>query len=123
MVELRFVLAHAETALGQRVLVVGGLAELGGWDPARGLLLETKEGEYPKWSAAVAYDAAGLPGAVEYKYVRDRRTAGGDFVWERAVQNRAAGIEAGMAGMVVELLDGGFDDVADPTVAVRGRME
>ena len=48
---------------------------------------------------------------------------GGDFVWERAVQNRAAGVEGGMGGMVVELLDGGFDDVADPTVAVQGRME
>lgn len=40
---------EATTQFGQTVLVVGEPEELGGWDPRKGLRLETSKTEYPIW--------------------------------------------------------------------------
>ncbi|MEU4619380.1 S8 family serine peptidase [Actinoplanes sp. NPDC023801] len=65
----------AETRWGQQVLVVGNLPELGGWDPARGVVLDAAR--YPVWSGGVALP----PGtAVEFKYAK--RDPDGTVTWE-----------------------------------------
>jgi len=120
-VELQFTLGCAETAMGETIRVVGNLAELGGWDPAQGLLLETKEGQYPKWTTGCIYDAKGAAGEVEYKYVRDKRACGEDFQWESCVKNRTVKVKPSMGGKMLEIYDDAFDCDTDPTVVVHSR--
>ncbi|MFC7330740.1 carbohydrate-binding module family 20 domain-containing protein [Marinactinospora rubrisoli] len=58
---------HSRTAttFGQNVFVVGGIPELGDWDPSRAVALSSAD--YPVWKATVNLPAGT---AFEYKYVK-----------------------------------------------------
>jgi len=118
-----FTLGHAETDLGETIRIVGGTAELGDWDPAQGLLLETAEGMYPKWSATVTISTKGASAtsALEYKYVRDKRCCDGDFCWENSVRNRSIKIKAAMNGKHLEVFDDAYDYDVPSTVVLHSK--
>lgn len=66
---------NATTVWGQNVFVVGDVAALGGWDPAKAVPLSSAT--YPVWRASVTL----TPGStVAYKYVR--KEANGSVTWE-----------------------------------------
>ncbi|MEV6211595.1 CBM20 domain-containing protein [Kitasatospora sp. NPDC051914] len=69
--------ATATTVPGQNVYVIGDLAELGGWDPAKAVPLSTSYKVYPEWTGFTA-----LPPntAVQYKYLK--KDPDGGVVWE-----------------------------------------
>lgn len=72
----------ATTTWGQRLYVVGNIAALGAWDPAKAIGLSSSG--YPKWVQRVA-----LPGGstIEYKFIK--KAADGSVVWESGT-NRVA---------------------------------
>jgi len=73
--------AWVETEFGSDVRIVGSAVELGGWQPAGGLSLQTRPGEYPRWSAVMRLPAAAFEqGAVEYKVCVVH--AEGHMVWQ-----------------------------------------
>lgn len=67
--------ANATTTWGQNVFVVGGIPELGDWDPARAIPLSSAT--YPIWRATVNLPAGT---AVQYKYVK--KNPDGSITWE-----------------------------------------
>ncbi|GAA4877338.1 carbohydrate-binding module family 20 domain-containing protein [Kitasatospora terrestris] len=69
--------ATATTVWGQGLFVVGDLAELGAWDPAKAVPLSTDAGTYPLWTGT-----APLPPdtAVQYKYLK--KNPDGTVIWE-----------------------------------------
>ncbi|MFD8598192.1 CBM20 domain-containing protein [Kitasatospora sp. NPDC059646] len=74
---------NAATAYGQGVYVVGDIAELGGWNPAKAVSLSTDTGTYPTWTGSIP-----LPPntAVQYKYLK--KNPDGTLAWEGGA-NRA----------------------------------
>ncbi|GAA4833839.1 CBM20 domain-containing protein [Kitasatospora terrestris] len=68
---------NAATTYGQNVYVVGDIAELGGWNPAKAVALGTDTGSYPTWTGSIP-----LPPntAVQYKYLK--KNPDGTLVWE-----------------------------------------
>ena len=52
--------ASVVTAFGDTAVVVGSVAQLGGWDPSRGLRLTTDADSYPTWTGNVPIDCASL---------------------------------------------------------------
>mmetsp|Transcript_91883 Transcript_91883/g.230956 ORF Transcript_91883/g.230956 Transcript_91883/m.230956 type:complete len:499 (+) Transcript_91883:94-1590(+) len=72
---------HAETNLGDRVLVVGSAQALGAWNPDVALELQTGPASYPCWSGAVRLLGDQMDGScIEYKFVIVRQSGGVD--WE-----------------------------------------
>ncbi len=67
--------ANVTTSYGQNVFVVGDVAELGGWDPAKAVALSPTS--YPVWKATVSLPAGT---AVSYKYVK--KNPDGSVTWE-----------------------------------------
>merc|ERR1712151_227399 len=82
MVNVNFTLLHAETELGQQMLLCGSAAELGNWDPDRGIVLTTDPASYPTWHASVDFAIESIDGPFFYKYIRDYRGCGGGLDWE-----------------------------------------
>lgn len=81
--KVTFKLGQAETVPGESVLVVGGHAGLGSWDPEGGLRMETDEATYPSWTGALQCSSSQSSGVqLEYKYVRDRNFSGEGYIWE-----------------------------------------
>lgn len=67
-----------------RIWIVGPSTELGSWDPESGILLTRESRE--KWTATVHFVKSSPTQCiteVEYKYVRDLRSQGGGFEWEK----------------------------------------
>mmetsp|Transcript_20267 Transcript_20267/g.37845 ORF Transcript_20267/g.37845 Transcript_20267/m.37845 type:complete len:943 (-) Transcript_20267:6736-9564(-) len=61
------------TNFGERLAVIGNAPELGAWNPARALALNTNSSEYPIWtSGEVHLSPRDLPWTMEYKYVKMR---------------------------------------------------
>jgi len=104
--QINFCLGWAETAPGESVLVVGGHAALGGWNPEMGLRMTTDESAYPSWTAGASMPLES--GAkVEYKYVRDRCFCGEGFTWEEG-DNRSLALPKGQATGAWEKKDDAF---------------
>ncbi|MFJ1754893.1 carbohydrate-binding module family 20 domain-containing protein [Kitasatospora sp. NPDC088134] len=76
--------ANATTTYGQNLYLVGDLAELGGWDPAKAVPLTTDGTSYPVWTADLQLPA-GTP--IAYKYLI--KNPDGTVVWESGA-NRTA---------------------------------
>ncbi|WP_428934460.1 carbohydrate-binding module family 20 domain-containing protein [Streptomyces sp. ACT015] len=74
--------SYASTTPGTNVYVVGSIAALGGWDPAKAVRLSA--GGYPVWSATVDVPAGT---AFAYKYLK--KDAAGNVTWESNA-NRSA---------------------------------
>ncbi|SEG10489.1 alpha-amylase [Thermomonospora echinospora] len=66
----------ASTVSGQDVYVVGNTAELGNWNPANAVKLNTDQSTYPTWRGSVTLKPNT---AVAYKYIKKN---GGQVVWE-----------------------------------------
>lgn len=68
MHQVSFTVSCADTRLGFHVRVVGSCGALGGWNPPKGLPLQTSAAEFPAWrspeTAALTRDEV-----IEYKYV------------------------------------------------------
>lgn len=78
---------NATTTWGQNIFVVGDVAALGGWDPAKAVPLSSAS--YPVWRASVAL----TPGStVAYKYLR--KEANGAVTWESGA-NRSVTVPSG----------------------------
>ena len=79
--------AKVRTEWGDTVVLVGSSAELGKWDPHRGLHMRTDEDSYPFWRLEVKLGLAGPIGeAHEFKLVVLR--ASGQMEWEPLAANR-----------------------------------
>ncbi|MFR9722372.1 carbohydrate-binding module family 20 domain-containing protein [Streptomyces sp. MS19] len=72
---------------GENVYVVGGVPQLGSWDPARAVRLGS--GSYPVWRADIDLPAGTV---FQYKYIRRRDGAAG-VTWETGA-NRTATVPA-----------------------------
>ncbi|TDC75438.1 carbohydrate-binding module family 20 domain-containing protein [Streptomyces hainanensis] len=79
---------NATTQPGENIYVVGDLAQLGGWDPARAIRLSADG--YPVWRLNLALPAGTT---FQYKYVR-RWDGGTGVTWESGA-NRTATVPAG----------------------------
>jgi len=79
---------RAQTNFGDTLVLVGGGAALGDWDPwGKGLRLSTTPEDYPIWSTPPTLCDCGLKAApLEYKYVR--LLADGGVEWEVEGDNR-----------------------------------
>jgi alpha-amylase len=79
--------AYATVDPGQKLYVVGGVAQLGSWDPAHAVPLSAAG--YPNWTASVKIPAGT---AFEYKYIK--KAADGTVTWESR-SNRSVTVGAG----------------------------
>eukprot|EP00445_Apocalathium_hangoei_P005143 CAMPEP_0203859482 /NCGR_PEP_ID=MMETSP0359-20131031/11872_1 /ASSEMBLY_ACC=CAM_ASM_000338 /TAXON_ID=268821 /ORGANISM="Scrippsiella Hangoei, Strain SHTV-5" /LENGTH=1030 /DNA_ID=CAMNT_0050776405 /DNA_START=114 /DNA_END=3206 /DNA_ORIENTATION=- len=85
-VQFRF---RCDTVPGDRVLVVGGDASIGDWDPSKSKVeLKTDAGSYPVWSGSGSFK-----GEFEYKFVV---LNGGNAKWEVAIPNRKLSVSCGI---------------------------
>ena len=68
---INFQLNCTETKLGEAVRVTGSCAELGNWDPTKGMLLQTSTNDFPWWKGQTHIDQAKMvkQNLLEYKYV------------------------------------------------------
>ncbi|MCB9639010.1 MAG: hypothetical protein H6727_08975 [Myxococcales bacterium] len=76
-----FCFEHRATLMGDRVFVVGDCAELGAWDPARGVELEPSA--WPLWKASIL-----LPQGTSFAFKLVQKTPRG-FVWEQGPNRQA----------------------------------
>ncbi len=67
--------SYATVDNGQSLYVIGNAPQIGGWDPAHAVALDSST--YPNWTASVAIPAGT---ALEYKYIR--KDAAGTVTWE-----------------------------------------
>jgi len=96
-----------ETAFGETLVVVGGAPELGEWDIAKGVPLQTSPEVYPVWcSEAVQLASAAPEQVVEYKYIK---VCHGGHQWEGGA-NRTLAVHdcAADFGKTMYLADGDF---------------
>lgn len=81
---------QAETRWGDTVVLVGSAAQLGDWDPARGLPLVTDAASYPLWRLPAAQSLA-VGEVCEFKFVIMRAAHDGQpcsVEWEELQDNR-----------------------------------
>ena len=72
-----FQAVNDRTAFGDSMVVVGDHAELGAWDPWRGLPLETTDTLFPSWTANMK-----LPAGTRIEFKLVTRRADGSVFWE-----------------------------------------
>ncbi|MFB7940149.1 carbohydrate-binding module family 20 domain-containing protein [Streptomyces sp. NPDC056049] len=81
----------ATTTYGQNLYVVGDIAELGAWNPAKAVPLGTDPSTYPTWIGGISLPPSS---AIQYKYVK--KNPDGAIVWEsganRSVFTSSSGI-------------------------------
>jgi len=85
---------HAETKVGEQIRIVGSSEALGNWDAGSGVVLSTKPGLYPEWTATVYFKTASRRSIIEaeYKYLREIPNRG--FQWE-TIPNRHIRLQLG----------------------------
>lgn len=83
--QVQFEVQCTETKPGESVFVVGSAAELGAWDPKKGLNLKTDSTRFPVWYSEVAL-APDI--SVLYKFVIQRESFDGRARWEDKVGDR-----------------------------------
>ncbi len=81
--EVRFECRNGHTRWGQNVYVVGGPAELGGWDPDRAVPLRPEA--YPVWRGVVT-----LPTGTSFEWKCIKKD-GSEIVWQAGANNVFAG--------------------------------
>lgn len=84
----------AQTSAGTSVFVVGNVAELGNWDPIKGLKMTPSA--YPTWTIKVANLPASA--AVEWKCVKRREDGTGTPTWQAGSNNSLITPSSGYAG-------------------------
>ena len=92
--------ASVVTTFGDTAVVVGSVAQLGGWDPSRGLRLSTDADSYPTWTGHVAIDCGG---ECEFKLVILR--ADGGVEWEPLEHNRKVKLSSGASRYALKWAD------------------
>ena len=98
-----FHVIHGNTRPGDRIILVGNVPELGNWNPAGGIELETEGGFYPNWFVNT-WIRTGSP--VAYKFVTIRKN--GSMEWEQG-DNRALNIP--LSGRAV-VISGDYGDTS-----------
>lgn len=78
-----FVCRNCDTRWGQEVCVAGGIAELGGWEPAAAVKLSADS--YPVWRAAIA-----VPENVSFEWTCLKKQ-GPEVVWQAGENNHYPG--------------------------------
>lgn len=92
--------ATCETNFGEKVCICGNLSQLGGWNPAFGLLLETDDKSYPLW---VTPTPVTVREGTQVEFKLCVRSAGGDLVrWEEVSGNRSC---APKGSLLIEFTD------------------
>ena len=81
---------NCETSLGDYVVVVGDVPELGGWHVNSATALTTSPASYPLWQATVSLPSASL---IQYKYIIYHTD--GSYRWEEG-NNRCARARGGL---------------------------
>lgn len=106
--------------MGETLLVVGSVPELGSWSAASGVLMVTSAEDYPTWrSPKVQFAAADAEGTVEYKYVK----AGSEgFYWEPGSNRTLALSECAGPDVESTTIQDGHFNLADKGRRSVGRM-
>jgi hypothetical protein len=78
---VHFVCSNGKTAPGEATYVLGNIAELGAWDPAKAIRLTPVR--YPKWSRW----SATMPGLrpsteLEWKFIKPKESGGPQLAWD-----------------------------------------
>ena len=67
-----------ETKYGQSVYIIGGIEELGKWDPSKALPLYTSQDKYPMWKLKESITCpVGME--IDYKYLVKENN---NYIWE-----------------------------------------
>lgn len=74
-VDVSFTCYNATTYWGQNVYVVGNIPELGSWNPAQAILLNSSA--YPTWSGTIA-----LPASTSIQWKCIKKDGNGNVVWQ-----------------------------------------
>jgi hypothetical protein len=53
MTKVDFFVKCVQTKIGERVAIVGGIDELGNWDPKKAIFLETSAESFPNWQVSL----------------------------------------------------------------------
>ncbi|MEK3882078.1 alpha-amylase family glycosyl hydrolase [Paenibacillus sp. PL2-23] len=96
-VSIRFVVNNATTALGENVYLVGNVAELGSWTPAKaiGPMFNTVMAAYPTWYYDVSVPANT---ALQFKFIKKN---GSTVTWESGSNHTFTTPSSGIATITV----------------------
>ena len=75
-----------ETQTGQEIRVLGGIEELGNWEPEKGLRMTTTKETYPIWST-IKEITCPVDTEINYKYIAFNINTK-EFIWESNMSNR-----------------------------------
>ena len=82
-----------ETQNGQEIRVLGGIEEMGNWEPEKGLRMTTTKETYPIWSTTKEITCpVGME--IHYKYIAFNSYTK-EFIWESNMSNRFLKVENG----------------------------
>mmetsp|Transcript_17898 Transcript_17898/g.32474 ORF Transcript_17898/g.32474 Transcript_17898/m.32474 type:complete len:471 (-) Transcript_17898:313-1725(-) len=121
-----FSLLEAKTEWGESMLVVGNSSELGGWSSVKAVQLKTDAKRHPEWRSDEVHlklpvdssfvRESGM--ALEFKFLRDRRSLGKGFQWEDSIPNRKVSIPVSAhPGVVWVIHTSAFDAAGESRLA------
>ena len=100
---VHFVCSNGKTVPGEAIYVLGNIAELGAWDPAKAVRLTPVR--YPKWFrwSTTVHD---LPPAteLEWKFIKRKESGGPPLAWDvEGPNHRVTTASSGFTGTACEI--------------------